>query len=161
MKTINLEKIKETLKSQSEWRRETRDQLKRECLKMIGTSEWHFQKSDLFPNTSYKYISAGFRVEDGELYWLCADGMCRRTFSVDKKYYEVATWHWQKFDLKRIDWWVMIYGFILNVKHTEHADFTQEYVTRDYSSDVEGYAERYFGISLKGAKKEDAIAVKL
>ena len=161
MKTINSVKIQLTLEAQSNWRRQTRDELKAAVLEMIGQKEWHFPKADLFPNTSYKMICAGFRVQEGELYWLSADGLCRRSFLVNKQTYEVSTWHWQKMILKNLDWWIDLYRFAKNVKHTTHDEFTPEYVARDYSANIEAYAERYFGIKLNGAKTEDGIAIRL
>ena len=161
MKTINLDKIKQTLEEQAQWRKDTRDQLKQACIRMVGTSEWHFQCTDLFPQLNYKFIAAGLRVHDGELYWLDANGLSRRSFRVDNQTYRVTTYHWEKMELKHIDYWMALYALIPNIAHTEHRDFTPQYVARDYSADIEAYAERYFKINLKGNKGEDAIAIRL
>ena len=111
---IDIEDIRQRYQQNSNWERETTEELKKEIVKMLGHKEWHFEPVSFSNDRTYKM--AGARVVLGKVQFCSARYGTWRCRKVGDKEERVATWVWIDFRFQHISWWIKMYEILMAAK---------------------------------------------
>lgn len=138
---IDIKKIREQYMLNQVWEQKTKEELKQEILKVLGSKEWHFEPRSYDESRTDKM--AGARVVNGVVQY-CSSGTGSWVVrKIDGKEERIATWLWLNWRYQHISWWLKMAEILKEVE--DFADRCEPIqgntCTKDYKKPFEGVQE--------------------